>query len=122
MSEVVIKTIEEFDYYKGDNAIPGIRFRSAGRQLGVKAWGMNVLDIEAGCTKYPEHDHTENGQEEVYVVLRGSATVRAGGQEQQLEPGAFVRVGPGEKRHFTPGPQGVTLLALGATPGKAYGT
>jgi mannose-6-phosphate isomerase-like protein (cupin superfamily) len=119
-TEVTIKHAGEIDYYKGPNAIAGIKFRSAGRELGVTAWGMNVIEIDAGCAAYPEHDHLKDGQEEVYVVLRGSATLSAGGSEQRLEAGTLVRVGPGTRRKFLPGPEGVTLLALGATPGKAY--
>lgn len=37
--------------------IPGIKFHTAGRELGVTAWGMNVLRIDAGCMGHPEHDH-----------------------------------------------------------------
>jgi len=120
MSDVSIKRIEDIPFFTGPKAVPGIKFRSAGRELGVTAWGMNVIDIDPLVSKYPEHDHTKDGQEEVYVVLRGSATLKAAGQTVQLTPGALVRVGPAEKRHFTAGPDGLTLLALGATPGKAY--
>jgi len=67
MSVVQAKRIEEISYYTGPNAIPGIRFHSAGRELGVTAWGMNVLEIDAGCTGYPEHDHASDGQEEVWI-------------------------------------------------------
>jgi uncharacterized cupin superfamily protein len=119
-ADLTVKKSCEIDYYKGPNAIAGIKFRSAGRDLGVTAWGMNVLEIDAGCSAYPEHDHLKDGQEEVYVVLKGSATLRAGGAEQRLEAGALVRVAPSIKRKFIPGPEGVTLLALGGTPGKAY--
>ncbi len=120
MGEATKKRIEEIQAYGGPKAIEGIRFRPAGRALGVSAWGMNVIEIDAGCTAYPEHDHQKDGQEEVYVVLKGSATVNAGGKEQPLAQGDLVRVPHDCKRKFIPGPQGVTLLALGATPGKAY--
>jgi uncharacterized cupin superfamily protein len=120
MSDIAIKRIGELDYYKGPNAISGITFRSAARGLGVTAWGMNVLELEPGVTGYPEHDHVKDGQEEVYLVLEGSATLRCAGRETALECGTFVRVPPDQKRHFTAGSNGLTLLALGATPGKAY--
>ncbi len=120
MADVQVKRIEDVDYYDGPNAIPGIRFHSAGRSLGVTAWGMNVLEIEPGCTGYPEHDHARDGQEEVYVVLRGSATLEAGDARVELAEGTLVRVGPRQRRKFLPGDRGVTLLAIGATPGKAY--
>ena len=65
MSDISKKSIGEFGYYQGEGAIPGIKFRTAGADLGVKAWGMNVLEIAAGCHDYPEHDHVKDGQEEV---------------------------------------------------------
>jgi uncharacterized cupin superfamily protein len=120
MIDVQVKRIEEIDFYQGPSAVPGIRFHPAARALGVTAWGMNVLELEPGCTGYPEHDHARDGQEEVYVVLRGSATLVAGDSRTELATGTLVRVGPGQRRKFLPGSDGVTLLAIGATPGKAY--
>lgn len=112
--------IEEIPYYKGPNGIAGIRFHSAGRELGVTAWGMNVLEIDAGCTAYPEHDHVKDGQEEVYVVLRGSGTIDGNGERTELTEGMLVRVGPSTRRKILPGPQSIVVLAIGATPGQAY--
>ena len=120
MSDVIVKRLEEIEPYSGAKAIAGIRIRPAGRTLGVSAWGMNVIEIDAGCERYPEHDHVKDGQEEVYVLLRGGATLHAGGNQWTLQPGTLVRVGPGTKRKFVPGQQGVTLLAIGGTPGQAY--
>ncbi len=120
MGDVKTTKLDEIPFYKGTNAIPGIKFHSAGRELGVTAWGMNVLDIDAGCTAYPEHDHAKDAQEEVYVVLRGSGTLDAGDEKTALTEGMFVRVGPSQKRKILPGPQGVVVLAIGGTPGKAY--
>lgn len=120
MSDVKAMTIEEIPYYQGPNAIPGIRFHTAARELGVTAWGMNVLALDSGCTDYPEHDHEKDGQEEVYVVLRGEGILQAGGEQTSLTSGMMVRVGPSEKRKLLPGPQGITVLAIGATPGKPY--
>ena len=120
MSDVTVKRVAEIGHYQGPNAIAGIKFRSAAKELGITAWGMNVLEIDSGCTRYPEHDHAADGQEEVYVVLRGSATLQAAGESYALEAGSFARVGPKTKRKIVPGPEGVTVLAIGATPGKAY--
>ena len=91
MSEVTVKRIDELGYYQGPHAIPGMKFRDAAKELGVSAWGMNVIEIDAGCGAYPEHDHEKDGQEEVYLVLRGSATVQAGGEEHALEEAAMIR-------------------------------
>lgn len=120
MAKVTIKHIDEIESYKGKDAIDGIRFLPAAKTLGVTAWGMNVIKIEPNCLNYPEHNHEEDGQEEVYVILNGKATLQAGGEKWELEPGMMVRVDPTQKRKFVTGADKVTILAIGNTPGKAY--
>lgn len=122
MSDVTIKSIEAIPHYQGEHELPGIRFRPAGGELGVSAWGMNVLELDPACDVYPEHDHVADGQEEVYVVLRGAATLIAGEQRFALAAGDLVRVDPSVKRKIVTASEGATFLAIGATPGKAYGT
>ena len=117
---VTIKSIEQLDPYDGEHRFEGIRFRAAREPLKVSAWGMNVLELDPHCTGYPEHDHVEDGQEEVYVVLRGSVTLEVGDDLHTLSAGTFVRVPPELKRKLATGAEGVTILALGGTPGKAY--
>ena len=120
MADVKVQKIGQIEAYSGPRAIPGIRMRGAARALGVSAWGMNVFEIDPGATGYPEHDHLRDGQEEVYVVLRGSGTLVAGEERFELAEGEMARVGPGQKRKWLPGPAGVQVLAIGATPGKPY--
>ena len=120
MADLKVQKIGEIQPYSGPKAIPGIRMRGAARALGVTAWGMSVFEIDPGATGYPEHDHAKDGQEEVYVVLRGSGTVQAGSEKFEVSAGEMVRVGPGQKRKWTAGPEGVQILAIGSTPGKAY--
>jgi mannose-6-phosphate isomerase-like protein (cupin superfamily) len=120
VSDVTLKRIDEIHAYRGPRAIPGISIRPAARVLGVTAWGMNVIELEPNVTGYPEHDHVKDGQEEVYVVLRGSATLHAGEEAFTLEPGVLVRVGPAQRRKIVPGGEGAVILAIGSTPGKAY--
>lgn len=113
MMDVTVKRIDDFEGYQG-------QFLRAGKGLGVMAWGMNVLKLPPNWADYPDHDHEKDGQEEVYVVLEGSAKLQAGGENWNLEPGVLARVGPRQKRKITPGDGGVTLLVLGGTPGKAF--
>jgi len=113
MADVIVKRFEELESYQG-------QFLYAGRALGVTAWGMNVLKLPPNWKDYPHHDHAKDGQEEVYVVLQGSATLKADGESWQLEPGMLARVGSGQKRIIVPGDKGVVLLAIGGTPGKVY--
>jgi mannose-6-phosphate isomerase-like protein (cupin superfamily) len=95
-------------------------FRRAGAELGVECFGMQVFDMSPGFGDYPEHDHAEDGQEEVYVVLRGSAEVEIDGERVAVDPERLLRVGAGTKRKIFPGAEGVRLLALGGVPGKLY--
>ncbi len=118
MADVTVKGLDEIESYKGESH--GGQFLYAGKGLGVTAWGLNVARLPSNWAHYPEHDHTDDGQEEVYVVLAGSATLLADGEKWELEPGTLARVGPGQKRKLVPGGEGVTLLAIGGTPGKAY--
>jgi len=115
MIDVTVKRLEELDSYQGQG-----QFLYAGKTLGVTAWGMNVLTLPPNWPDYPVHDHADDGHEEVYVVLRGSATLLAGGERWTLGPGTIARVGPGQTRKITPGPDGVTILALGGTPGRPH--
>jgi uncharacterized cupin superfamily protein len=114
MSDVTIKRIDEFDTPNGGG------FCRARATLGVTAFGMQVEQFPPNFHHHPEHDHAEDGQEEVYTVLSGSATLHAGGREYRLVPGVFARVGPGERRQVTTGEEPVQLLAIGGTPGAAY--
>jgi mannose-6-phosphate isomerase-like protein (cupin superfamily) len=113
MADVLVKRFEDLDSYQG-------QFLYAGRELGVTSWGMNILRLPPNWADYPNHDHLKDGQEEVYVVLQGSATLEAEGQSWQLQAGMLARVGHQQKRKFLPGAQGVVILALGGTPGKVY--
>ena len=114
MADVTVKRTDDFEAtFHG-----GMLKARAG--LGVNAFGMQILRFPPNADRYPEHDHSHDGQEEVYIVLDGSATLSAGGEEYELEPGVFARVGPNERRMITTGDEGAVLLALGGIPGKAF--
>jgi mannose-6-phosphate isomerase-like protein (cupin superfamily) len=92
----------------------------AADELGVESFGLQVLDFPPGFADYPEHDHSEDGQEEVYVVLDGSAQFEVEGEPVPAETGAMLRVGAESRRTLTAGPHGVRILAVGCAPGGTY--
>lgn len=99
----------------------GGAFKLARAELGVTSFGMQVLELPPNLTEgYPNHDHAESGQEEVYLALRGSGTMTVDDETVELTPDVMVRVGPGAKRCLVTGPEGMRLLALGGVPGSAY--
>jgi mannose-6-phosphate isomerase-like protein (cupin superfamily) len=115
VSEYTVKRIDEM---KG--TFQGA-FKLVRAELGVSSFGMQILDLPPNLTEgYPEHDHSEDRQEEVYIVLRGSGRMTVAGDDIELTPDAIVRVGPGIKRKITTGPDGARILALGGVPGEAY--
>jgi uncharacterized cupin superfamily protein len=113
MTDVTVKRLDELESHAG-------QFLYAGKGLGVTAFGVNVQRLPANWDGYPEHDHAEDGQEEVYVVLEGSATLTADGEVWDLDTGTIVRVGAEQKRKLVPGNWGVTLLAIGGIPGQPW--
>jgi mannose-6-phosphate isomerase-like protein (cupin superfamily) len=114
MSDYTITTIDDLQ------AIHHGAVRLAGAELGVGSFGLQVLELPAGFAEYPEHDHTDDGQEEVYVVLRGSAEFEIDSDRSVLEAGGIARVGPAAKRKLTPGPEGAQILAIGCAGGRTY--
>lgn len=88
----------------------------AGDELGVELFGMQVLDFPPDFADYPEHDHAADRQEEVYVILDGSAQFEVDGARVPAEAGAMLRVGPESKRKLVAGPRGVRILAVGCAP------
>jgi mannose-6-phosphate isomerase-like protein (cupin superfamily) len=110
--------------------LDGFTFRRAGQELGVTPFGMSIIDMPAGTTAYPAHDHHSTGpgnppahqlgQEEVYIALRGSADIEVDGQRHPVDADHIIRVGPTARRKILPGPDGVRLLALSGVPGQAY--
>jgi mannose-6-phosphate isomerase-like protein (cupin superfamily) len=112
MTDVTVKHLDELESHGGNG-----RFLFARKGLGVTSFGMNVERFPAGYADYPDHDHSEDGQEEVYFVIEGSVTLHAGEESFELTPGTFARVGPEQKRKIVPGDDGVTVLVLGGVPG-----
>lgn len=125
--------IEEIDLLQGFDRVGMRRVAAA---LGVSSLGISIEELGPEADEYPEHDHSEDGlggqmfanrpqqlgQEEIYVALRGAGTLEADGESYPIDPDHIVRVGPAVKRKIVAGPDGLRLLAIGATPGEAYET
>jgi mannose-6-phosphate isomerase-like protein (cupin superfamily) len=95
-------------------------FKRVRAELGVESFGIQIIDLPPDFENYPEHDHSEDGQEEVYLALRGSGEIEIEGERSPLDPDHIARVGPGVKRKVWPGPDGVRLLIVGGIPGGTY--
>ena len=116
MADMTVRQVEDMEsIFYGS-------FKRAGDELGIGSFGMNVIDFppDAGDGVYPDHDHAEEGEEEVYLAWRGSGILTVEGEEIQLDQDTAVRVGPATKRKVRSGPDGLRLLVLGGVPGEVY--
>jgi mannose-6-phosphate isomerase-like protein (cupin superfamily) len=95
---------------------PGGAVRFMRRRLGVEAFGVNWFELGPNVVGR-EHDETDTGQEEVNVVVRGSGIYRIEGEDVEVREGTFVRFDPDTTRCPIAGPEGMTLVAIGARRG-----
>jgi mannose-6-phosphate isomerase-like protein (cupin superfamily) len=114
MSDHTVKRIDEVEAIHGGGFL---RLRAA---LGVRSFGVQVIQLPPGSDGHPEHDHLGTGQEEVYVVLNGSGEIDVDGERIPIDREMFVRVGPASRRKLYAGSDGLRVLALGGVPGEAY--
>jgi mannose-6-phosphate isomerase-like protein (cupin superfamily) len=114
MSDFTVKRVDEME------AAFGGSFVKARAELGVSAFGIQIIQLPPDFNDYPEHDHVDDGQEEVYLALGGSGSIEIDGERVELGPDVFVRVGPSARRKIFSGPDGLRILALGGAPGEAY--
>jgi quercetin dioxygenase-like cupin family protein len=118
MPDATIKRVDEMETFY-DGMVTRVR-----AELGVTSWGMQLFNFPPGFDAYPNHNHAEGavdpGQEELYIPIAGSATLQLDGEEHRLEPGVWARVGMGQLRRVVPGPDGLRVIVIGGTPGRAF--
>lgn len=114
MSGYAVKRIDEMEaVYLG-------AFKRARAELGVESFGLQVIDMPPNFENYPEHDHAEDGQEEVFMAMRGGGEMEIDGQRFPLDPDHMIRVSAGTKRKVWPGPDGIRMVIVGGVPSGDY--
>src|SRR3954449_5105192 len=116
MSEYAIARLEDIDEIS-DGREP---WRPVRHHFGITSFGINAwTGREAGDRIINEHDE-EGENEELYFVQNGRARFELDGERMDAPAGTLVFARPGVKRTAFAEEPGTTLLAVGATPGKAY--
>lgn len=114
MAEYTVKKIDEMEaVYLG-------AFKRARAELGVESFGLQIIDLPPNFENYPEHDHSEDGQEEVFIALRGAGEIEIDGERHPLDADHVARVSAGTKRKVWPGDEGLRVLVIGGVPGETY--
>jgi mannose-6-phosphate isomerase-like protein (cupin superfamily) len=104
-------SVVDVDELEGEG--PGGRVKKVRRALGARAFGFNYFTLGPN-EEGREHDHAEQGQEEVYLVVRGSGTMRIDGDEIELRPGRFLRIDPEATRLPVAAAEGLEFVSFGA--------
>jgi mannose-6-phosphate isomerase-like protein (cupin superfamily) len=89
-----------------------VESRFARVPLGLTQSGLSHFVIAPGARLPFGHTHSE--QEEVYVVVSGSARMKVDDAIVELAAWDALRVAPGAWRGFEGGPDGAEVLAFGA--------
>jgi len=114
MGEYTVKRIDEME------AVFLGAFKRARAELGVESFGLQVIDLPPDFENYPEHDHANDGQEEVFMAIKGGGEIEIDGQRFPLDPDHMARVASGTKRKIWPGAEGMRMVIVGGVPGAVY--
>ena len=91
--------------------------------LGLGAFGVNALGGDAGTVLVAEHDESGSDQEELYVVVEGSARFTLDGEQRAAYAVSFVAIpDPAVTRSAVALEDGTLVLAIGAPRGSGFTT
>ena len=98
----------------------GTHMRPVRHHLGITAFGTNAWTAaDAGDRLVPEHQEDE-GDEELYVVVRGRARFEIDGDTVDAPEGTVVFVRPEANRTAFAEEAETTVLAIGSKVGRPY--
>ncbi|HZU20204.1 MAG TPA: cupin domain-containing protein [Gaiellaceae bacterium] len=107
--------LERLPATKGSPVLLPLRRTAGFRPFGVNAW----LGEKAGDQVIERHAE-RGGDEELYVVVRGSARFTVGDETVDAPPGTLVHVPPGTVREAVAAEDDTVVLAAGAKAGEAW--
>jgi mannose-6-phosphate isomerase-like protein (cupin superfamily) len=90
----------------------GIEAHFARKRLGLEKSGISYYKLGPDFVVPFGHTHAE--QEEIYLVVSGSARIKVGDDELELGPLDVIRVAPEATRGMAAGPEGAEIVAFGA--------
>ena len=94
-------------------------FRRVRYELGITAFGVNAWTARAAGDRII-NEHTQDDEEELYLVLEGHATFEVGDEKVDAPAGTLVFVSPDARRTAFAREAGTTVLVIGGVPGEPY--
>ena len=117
MSDYTHKSLPEIDDMAPQFGMPAeMQARFAGQPLGLDRTGLTYFRLAPGFRIPFGHRHED--QEEVYVVIRGSARIKVGDDVLELGELDAVRVPGDTLRNLEGGPDGAEVIAFGERAGE----
>jgi mannose-6-phosphate isomerase-like protein (cupin superfamily) len=110
-----LTAMESFPYHQRD----GQKLLPVQRALDYRVAGINGWIGDAGEGLVPEHAE-DSDNEELYVVVKGSARFTVDGEEVEAPAGTLLHLQPGENRVAVSEAPGTIVVAIGATVGKPF--
>jgi len=84
-----------------------------GEPLNCRQVGVTMARCEPGWKGEP-HDHTDDGHEEVYILISGEATVRIDSEDVAMESGDAVWIPPDASRQIRNGDRESSFVLVSA--------
>jgi mannose-6-phosphate isomerase-like protein (cupin superfamily) len=107
----IVRADDVRDHYAG-TTVPG-EFRSLTRALHAEQLAVTLIRVPPHSDFEQGTGHYHQEQEEVYIVARGTLTMRFGDAIEQVGAGSVVRVAPQTRRsHRNEGDEPVELWAV----------
>jgi len=112
MTDYSIVKVEDAEDAYADSDVPG-EFRSLTEELGCEQVAVTTIWIPPHSDFEQGSGHRHGEIEEVYLVTRGTLTMRFGEEIETVGPGSAVRVAPQTVRsHRNEGDEPVEMWAI----------
>ena len=112
MSDFTIVNADEAEDAYVDSDVPG-EFRALTEALGAEQVAVTLIRVPPHSDFEQGTGHRHEQQEEIYIVTRGTLTMRFGDEVREVAAGSAVRVAPSTVRsHRNLGEEPVELWAI----------
>jgi mannose-6-phosphate isomerase-like protein (cupin superfamily) len=112
MSEYTVIHADEVDDVYAGSDVPG-EFRALSDTLGTEQVAVTLIRVPPHCDFEQGTGHYHEELEELYIVARGTLTMRFGDEIREVGAGSVVRVAPRTPRsHRNEGDEPVEMWAI----------
>jgi mannose-6-phosphate isomerase-like protein (cupin superfamily) len=112
MSEYTVISVDDVDDVYAGSTVPG-EFRPLSDALGCEQVAVTLIRVPPHCDFEQGTGHYHEHQEEIYIVTRGTLTMRFGDEVRKVEAGSVARVAARTPRsHRNEGDEPVEVWAV----------